>query len=61
MRELQFPEPEKQADFAEWDLDQLSRELTEVQHACEASSSPVVCSHNDLLSGNIMVPREVRV
>lgn len=61
VRELEFPDPEKQAVFAEWDLDELSRELAEVQRACETSDSPVVCSHNDLLSGNIMVSREVRV
>ena len=61
VRELKFPDPEKQAVFAEWDLDELSREIVEVQRACEASDSPVVCSHNDLLSGNIMVSREVRI
>lgn len=61
VRELQFEDPMKQAEFERWDLGALAAELRETQAACEAAASPCVCSHNDLLSGNIMVPREVRM
>jgi ethanolamine kinase len=33
----------------------LQREVDEVRAACEALRSPLVFSHNDLLSGNILV------
>ena len=60
VRELHFDDPRKQAEFERWDLSALAEELRETRAACEAAASPVVCSHNDLLSGNIMVQREVR-
>ena len=55
-RGLEFEDPEKRAAFEKWDLDDLGREIAVTQAACERLRSPVVCSHNDLLSGNIMIP-----
>ena len=55
-RGLKFEDPEKRAAFEKWDLDELGREIAETQASCERLASPVVCSHNDLLSGNIMIP-----
>jgi hypothetical protein len=37
------------------DLAALQREVDEVRGACTALGSPLVFSHNDLLSGNILV------
>ena len=59
VRDLEFEDPQKQAEFERWDLGALAAEIREISAACEAAASPCVCSHNDLLSGNIMVPREV--
>lgn len=55
-RGLNFDDPKKRAAFEKWDLDDLAREIAVTQAACERLQSPVVCSHNDLLSGNIMIP-----
>lgn len=37
------------------DLDALDRELKETRALCEAVASPKIFSHNDLLSGNILI------
>ncbi|KAL4433561.1 hypothetical protein ABPG75_000002 [Micractinium tetrahymenae] len=51
-----FDDPEKQRVFATFDFAALRAEVKHVEQAAAAASSPIVFSHNDLLSGNIMVP-----
>lgn len=58
-RQLRMPNEEQQRRFTAVDLAALEREVSEVQAACEAAGSPIVCSHNDLLAGNVMVPLQV--
>lgn len=58
-RQLRLPSAEQQRRFEAVDLAALEAEVAEVEAVCNAVGSPVVCSHNDLLSGNIMVPLEV--
>lgn len=58
-RQLRMPSKKQQRQFEAVDLEALEREVLEVQAVCDAAGSPLVCSHNDLLSGNIMVPLDV--
>jgi len=37
----------------------MRSEILELQQICEKLESPVVFSHNDLLSGNVMIPHEL--
>lgn len=46
----------KNATFCTFDFDMLKREVITVEAAAKQFNSPIVFSHNDLLSGNIMVP-----
>lgn len=59
-RQLRMPSEDAQRRFEAVDLGALQQEVLEVQAVCEAAASPLVCSHNDLLSGNILVPIDVR-
>ncbi len=59
-RQLRMPSAEQQGRFAAVDLAALEQEVRAVEAACVASGSPLVCSHNDLLAGNVMVPIQVR-
>jgi ethanolamine kinase len=52
--QLTFTEPAKQAQFSAVDFNRMSAEIEEVAALCAATASPVVFSHNDLLSGNIL-------
>lgn len=52
---LTFEQPAKQEAFSRVDCAALQREVDEVQQVCSALHSPLVFSHNDLLSGNILV------
>lgn len=55
-KELNFDhDPKKKAMFAKIDLGVLEKEIKELQPLCEASGSALVFSHNDLLSGNILI------
>jgi Choline/ethanolamine kinase len=58
-RQLKMPNEQQQGRFAAWDLADLEREVAEVHTACEATGSPIVNSHNDLLAGNVMLPLQV--
>jgi len=53
--EITFEDPVKAAQFAEVDLTALAQDIAETRALCEATDSPVVYSHNDLLAGNILV------
>ena len=59
-RQLKMPNEQQQRRFAAWDLADLEREVAEVHAACDATGSPIVNSHNDLLAGNVMLPLHVR-
>jgi len=48
--------PSKNAIYCTFDFDVLRREVDVVEAAAEKFESPIVFSHNDLLSDNIMVP-----
>lgn len=48
--------PLKNAIYRTFDFDVLRREVDVVEAAAEKFESPIVFSHNDLLSGNIMIP-----
>lgn len=54
-RGLSFPDASKQARFQQLDMDAMGAELDQLQQLTDAVASPVVFSHNDLLSGNILV------
>lgn len=59
-RDLDFSDdPKKQEAFEKIDFDRLHRECCETEAACLRLESPVVFNHNDLLSGNCLVPHEV--
>lgn len=51
-------DPEKYAEFKKIDLNAILREIEEIRDLSEKIDSVVVFSHNDLLSGNIMVPTD---
>lgn len=51
-----FEEPQKQELFETFDFAALRQEVQRVEAAAALAHSPLVFSHNDLLSGNVMVP-----
>jgi hypothetical protein len=56
-RGLDFSDdPVKLSAFRAFDFDRLAAEVGAVEAAAAAACSPTVFAHNDLLSGNIMVP-----
>lgn len=58
-RELHFEDSQKQAAIRALDLDAMQHEIEQMEATCMRLESPVVWSHNDLLSGNIMVTEQV--
>ena len=57
-RDLDFSEdPKKQEAYAKLDLDRMHWECCETEAACLRLDSPVVYTHCDMLSGNVLVPR----
>ena len=59
-RELHFEDTQKQAAIDALDLDAMQDEIEQMEATCTRLESPVVWSHNDLLSGNVMVAEQVR-
>ena len=59
-RELHFEDSQKQAAMNALDLGAMQHEVEQMEATCTRLESPVVWSHNDLLSGNVMVTEEVR-
>jgi len=49
-------DPKKLAAFQKFDFGELRKEVEAVKTAAAPLKSPIVFAHNDLLSGNIMVP-----
>lgn len=58
-RELHFEDSRKQAAINALDLDAMQHEIEQMEATCMRLESPVVWSHNDLLSGNVMVTEQV--
>nr|BAU37043.1 ethanolamine kinase [Chlamydomonas asymmetrica] len=54
-RSLHFDDPAKQKQYAAVDFGAMEKELQELEDLCQLVDSPVVFSHNDLLSGNILI------
>ena len=59
-RELHFADSRKQAAMNALDLGAMQHEIEQMEATCVRLESPVVWSHNDLLSGNVMVTEQVR-
>lgn len=55
---MTYPDAGKQKAKEAKDFKAMQSEIMAMQQTCEQLDSPVVFSHNDLLSGNIMVPLE---
>uniref|UniRef100_A0A7R9YXN4 ethanolamine kinase n=1 Tax=Chlamydomonas euryale TaxID=1486919 RepID=A0A7R9YXN4_9CHLO len=55
---LEFEDLSKQAKFAGIDFASQEREILELKAICDRVPTEVVFSHNDLLSGNILIVRE---
>ena len=59
-RGLHFDDSQKQAAKDALDLNAMQHEIEQMEATCMRLESPVVWSHNDLLSGNVMVTEQVR-
>ena len=59
-QELEYPDPRKQKARDSVDFVGMQKEIEEMQDVCNQLKAPVVWSHNDLLSGNVMIPLEVK-
>ncbi|KAG7668878.1 hypothetical protein Ndes2526B_g00589 [Nannochloris sp. 'desiccata'] len=51
-------DPKKLSAFQKFDFIELKKEVEAVEAAAAPLKSPIVFAHNDLLSGNIMIPLE---
>lgn len=58
-REIKYDDEAKQKAHDAVDLDAMERELNLTQEAAEKLQVPIVWSHNDLLSGNVLVTHQV--
>ena len=58
-QELEYPKPHQQKAKEAINFADLQKEIQEMQEVCKQLRAPVVFSHNDLLSGNVMIPPEV--
>lgn len=56
---LDFHGTDKQAAFEALDFPGMAREVEATEQACLSLDPQVVFTHNDLLSGNILVAGEV--
>ena len=59
-QQLHIEESQKQTAVDALDLDAMQDEIKQMEAICMRLESPVVWSHNDLLSGNVMVTEQVR-
>ncbi|CAJ2642100.1 unnamed protein product [Trifolium pratense] len=55
---LKFDDGEKQKTYETVSFKELHEEIHDLQVLCDRLKSPVLFSHNDLLSGNIMINHE---
>lgn len=56
---MKYQDADKQKAKEAKDFAAMRSEVLEMQRICERLQCPVVFSHNDLLSGNVMIPLEV--
>ena len=57
-RDIKYDDVKKQKAHDAVDLDAMQRELDLTSSAAQKLQSPVVWSHNDLLSGNVLVTHQ---
>lgn len=58
---LKYQDADKQKAKEAKNFDAMRSEVLEMQQICEKLHCPLVFAHNDLLSGNVMVPLEVSI
>ena len=56
---MEYQDKGKQKAKDAKDFGAMRSEVLEMQRICEELQSPIVFAHNDLLSGNVMIPLEV--
>ncbi|GMH39128.1 hypothetical protein BSKO_07026 [Bryopsis sp. KO-2023] len=56
-KELKFESESDRKAVEALDLDGVAKEVDRMEEICKTTGSPLVCSHNDLLSGNILLIR----
>lgn len=54
-KQLRFDDADKQGKYAKIQLSAMLQQIAETKAICDQMDSPVVFSHNDLLSGNILI------
>ena len=59
LRKIRYSDARKQAQHAAFPLDEWAAEMRLTEAVCARLGSPVVWSHMDLLSGNVLVARKV--
>ena len=59
-QKLTYSDPQKQKAKDAVDFAAMEKEILEMQEVCGQLQAPIVWSHSDLLSGNVMIPLEVR-
>lgn len=57
--EMTYADARKQKAKDAKDFKAMRSEVLQMQQICEKLQSPIVFTHNDLLSGNVMIPLEV--
>ena len=57
-RDIKYDDVNKQKAHDAVDLDAMQRELDLTSSAAQKLQSPIVWSHNDLLSGNVLVSHQ---
>ena len=55
---MTYPDAGKQKSKEAKNFGDMRSEVLEMQQICEKLESPIVFTHNDLLSGNVMIPLE---
>lgn len=56
---MKYQDAAKQKAKEAKDFAAMRSEVLGMQRICEGLNSPIVFAHNDLLSGNVMIPLEV--
>ena len=57
--DMTYPDTKHQAAKEAKDFKGMRTEVLRMQQVCEKLQSSVVFTHNDLLSGNVMIPLQV--
>ena len=57
--DMKYPDAEKEKAKEAKNFGNMRSEILHMQQICKKLKSPLVFTHNDLLSGNVMIPLEV--